>query len=89
MRQVRTAYNNNTFLLLKDTDWCRLNPTLNLSQFWDNRLHAPGGEIHILPPYKQCNGGDNKVFGPMTDANVTLLAKARLSPYPLATASPQ
>ena len=73
---------NNTMLNLADTDWCRNSEQtrLNLTQFWDNRVHSPTGTMKG----PTCRGGNNTVSKPQPVADSTAMAEAILAPYPRA-----
>ena len=77
---IRTFFTNNTMLNLKDSDWCHNSEhtRLNLTQFWNNRVHSPGG-VQTGP---NCAGGNNTVSPPMPIASTTAMARAILQPYP-------
>jgi hypothetical protein len=77
---IRTFFYNNTMLNLKDSDWChnRERTRLNLTQFWNNRVHSPSG-VQTGP---SCAGGNNTVSPPMPLAETTAMARATLLPYP-------
>jgi hypothetical protein len=78
---IRTFVYGNTILLESESHWCKHTESthLNLTQFWDNRIHAPGAGNTTGP---RCRGGGNAVTGPMLDADVTARAKTLLAPYP-------
>eukprot|EP01043_Picozoa_sp_COSAG02_P018683 COSAG02_NODE_878_length_16266_cov_8.886559_8_plen_461_part_00 len=77
---IRTFFYNNTMLNLADTDWCRNSEHthLNLTQFWNNSVHSPGG-VHAGPT---CRGGGNTMEKPMPVADTSTMATTILAPFP-------
>ena len=77
---IRTFFANNTFLNKYDASWCRNGEQtkLNLTQFWDNKVHSPTG----VATGSHCNGGGTSLFSQMPIGSAAALAAEILEPYP-------
>ena len=78
---IRTFFYENVFLNLRDSDWCNCPENyLNLSQFWSNEVHSPGGKAGRLD---LCHGANNTLHGPLQPPSATQRAASILAPYPM------
>ena len=79
---IRTFFANSTFLNTRDSSWCgnAEQTRLNLTQFWDNKVHSPTGAA----TGGHCNGGGTSLFPQMPAGSATALAAEILAPYPKA-----
>jgi len=83
---IRTFFYENVFLNMLDSDWCNCPENWqNLTQFWSNEVHSPGGKAG-RPDL--CHGGNNTLHTPLTPAAATQRASSILAPYPMAAAVP-